>query len=110
MSKKDLKIENNPGTDNIYLQESSKKGLGLKEDLFDQSIEITTSTEQVKNYRVEKGETLKSIAEKIMGTSEKWIMLHRANIENVRLTHSGLGVAVSDSGTHYWTHLFLEKN
>jgi uncharacterized protein YkwD len=35
---------------------------------------------------------------------------HRANIENPRLTHSGLGIAVSESGTYYWTHLFLEKN
>ncbi len=35
---------------------------------------------------------------------------HRANIENSRLTHSGLGIAVSANGTYYWTHLFLEKN
>jgi uncharacterized protein YkwD len=34
---------------------------------------------------------------------------HRKNIESLRLTHSGLGVAVSDSGTHFWTHLFLEQ-
>jgi uncharacterized protein YkwD len=33
---------------------------------------------------------------------------HRSNIENPRLTHSGLGTAVSSSGTIYWTHLFLE--
>ncbi|MES2526285.1 MAG: CAP domain-containing protein [Bdellovibrionota bacterium] len=33
---------------------------------------------------------------------------HRANIENSRLTHSGLGTATSSSGTIYWTHLFLE--
>lgn len=33
---------------------------------------------------------------------------HRGNIENPRLTHSGLGTAVSSSGTIYWTHLFLE--
>lgn len=35
---------------------------------------------------------------------------HKANIENPRLTHSGLGIAVSTTGTYYWTHLFLEKN
>jgi uncharacterized protein YkwD len=35
---------------------------------------------------------------------------HRANIENSRLTHSGLGIAVSSDGTYYWTHLFIEKN
>lgn len=34
---------------------------------------------------------------------------HRKNIESLRLTHTGLGVVVSDSGAHYWTHLFLEK-
>lgn len=35
---------------------------------------------------------------------------HRANLENPRLTHCGLGLALSSSGTHYWTHFFLEKN
>ncbi len=35
---------------------------------------------------------------------------HRANIENPRITHSGLGTATSSSGTVYWTHLFLELN
>lgn len=35
---------------------------------------------------------------------------HRANIENPRVTHSGLGTAVSSNGTIYWTHLFLELN
>ncbi len=34
---------------------------------------------------------------------------HRANIENSRVTHSGLGLATDNSGTIYWTHLFLEK-
>ena len=34
---------------------------------------------------------------------------HRANIENARVTHSGLGFAKSSAGTIYWTHLFLEK-
>lgn len=34
---------------------------------------------------------------------------HRANIENPRLTHCGLGIAVSENGSYYWTHLFLEK-
>ena len=34
---------------------------------------------------------------------------HRANIENGRLTHCGLGISQSSSGTYYWTHLFLEK-
>ncbi len=34
---------------------------------------------------------------------------HRANIENARLTHCGLGISQSSSGTYYWTHLFLEK-
>lgn len=33
---------------------------------------------------------------------------HRANIENSRVTHSGLGIAKSSDGTLYWTHLFLE--
>lgn len=33
---------------------------------------------------------------------------HRANIENSRVTHSGLGLAKSSDGTIYWTHLFLE--
>lgn len=35
---------------------------------------------------------------------------HRANIENSRVTHCGLGIAKSSSGTLYWTHFFLEKN
>lgn len=35
---------------------------------------------------------------------------HRANIENPRLTHCGLGIALTSTGTPYWTHLFLEKN
>ena len=34
---------------------------------------------------------------------------HKANIENNRVTHSGLGLATDKSGTIYWTHLFLEK-
>jgi len=34
---------------------------------------------------------------------------HRANLENARLTHCGLGISQSSSGTYYWTHLFLEK-
>ena len=34
---------------------------------------------------------------------------HRANIENGRLTHCGLGISQSSSGALYWTHLFLEK-
>lgn len=34
---------------------------------------------------------------------------HRGNIESSRLTHSGLGIAQSESGSLYWTHLFLEK-
>lgn len=34
---------------------------------------------------------------------------HRANIENSRVTHSGLGLATDKSGAIYWTHLFLEK-
>lgn len=34
---------------------------------------------------------------------------HRANLENGRLTHCGLGISQSSSGTYYWTHLFLEK-
>lgn len=33
---------------------------------------------------------------------------HRANIENSRVTHSGLGFTKSSDGTIYWTHLFLE--
>lgn len=33
---------------------------------------------------------------------------HRGNIESTRITHSGLGTAVSSTGTLYWTHLFLE--
>ena len=34
---------------------------------------------------------------------------HRKNIESIRLTHSGLGIAQSETGSLYWTHLFLEK-
>lgn len=34
---------------------------------------------------------------------------HRRNIESARLSHCGLGIAQSESGSLYWTHLFLEK-
>ncbi len=34
---------------------------------------------------------------------------HRANLENPRLTHTGLGLARASDGTPYWTQLFLEK-
>lgn len=34
---------------------------------------------------------------------------HRGNIESPRLSHCGLGIAQSESGSLYWTHLFLEK-
>jgi uncharacterized protein YkwD len=33
---------------------------------------------------------------------------HRANIESTRLTHCGLGIGQSSSGSPYWTNLFLE--
>lgn len=33
---------------------------------------------------------------------------HRANIENSRITHSGLGISTATDGSLYWTHLFLE--
>ncbi|MFL5785404.1 MAG: CAP domain-containing protein [Bacteriovoracaceae bacterium] len=33
---------------------------------------------------------------------------HRANIESARITHCGLGFALSSSGSLYWTNLFLE--
>jgi uncharacterized protein YkwD len=34
---------------------------------------------------------------------------HRANIEQSRYTHSGLGYFQKASNTYYWTHLFIEK-
>ncbi len=35
---------------------------------------------------------------------------HRANIEQVRVTHTGFGFAKTSSGAWYWTQIFLEKN
>lgn len=35
---------------------------------------------------------------------------HRANIEQARATHTGLGYKKSSAGTYYWTQIFLEKN
>lgn len=35
---------------------------------------------------------------------------HRANIENARHTHTGLGMKRSAGGTVYWTQMLLEKN
>lgn len=35
---------------------------------------------------------------------------HRANIENPRHTHTGLGMKKSASGSVYWTQILLEKN
>lgn len=35
---------------------------------------------------------------------------HKANIEQLRMTHSGFGYAKSSSGTLYWTEIFLEAN
>lgn len=40
-----------------------------------------------------------------MGSSD-----HRANIENPRHTHTGLGLKKSASGTTYWTQILIEKN
>jgi len=34
---------------------------------------------------------------------------HRANIENIRVTHSGFGFKQDLKGTYYWTHIFLER-
>lgn len=34
---------------------------------------------------------------------------HRANIEQVRSTHTGLGYAKNSSGKYYWTQIFLER-
>lgn len=35
---------------------------------------------------------------------------HRANIEQSRVTHTGLGFKRSSSGNYYWTQIFIEKN
>jgi uncharacterized protein YkwD len=35
---------------------------------------------------------------------------HRANIENPRHTHTGLGMKKSASGSVYWTQILMEKN
>ncbi len=35
---------------------------------------------------------------------------HRAHIEQSRFTHTGIGLAISSTGTFYWTELFLERN
>lgn len=35
---------------------------------------------------------------------------HRANIEQPRSTHTGLGSKKSSNGTIYWTQIFIEKN
>ncbi len=69
---------NNPNHDNISLK--SKKGLGLKEDIFSDPEDIFSPPEKITDYRVEKGDTLKSIAEKIYGDNSRWIMIHRTNI------------------------------
>lgn len=34
---------------------------------------------------------------------------HRENIESSRVTHMGFGHALSTSGVHYWTQIFLER-
>lgn len=33
---------------------------------------------------------------------------HASKIKNSRYTHTGLGVAISEDGTNYWTQIFLE--
>lgn len=33
---------------------------------------------------------------------------HRANIEQSRVTHTGFGYKLSQTGTYYWTQIFIE--
>jgi uncharacterized protein YkwD len=33
---------------------------------------------------------------------------HRANIEQVRASHTGIAYKISNSGTYYWTQIFIE--
>lgn len=67
--------------DDLNIKTSSKKGIDLKSDLFSENIEI--KPERIKTYKVQKGDTLKSISKEIFNTEKKWISLHIKNIHKI---------------------------
>lgn len=68
--------------DDLTIHKSSKKGMGLKTDLFIDKAQ-NLKQEKVKTYKVEQDDTLKLISEKLFGNKNQWIMLHLKNIDKI---------------------------
>ncbi|MBC7473390.1 MAG: hypothetical protein H7263_03800 [Candidatus Sericytochromatia bacterium] len=71
-----------PNIDVLRVDDSSKKGIDVKNDLFIEKINSNQST-NLKTYTIEKDDTLKLISKKIYHDDSKWIMIHRANIKKI---------------------------
>ncbi len=75
-------ILTDPNIDGLRIDDSSKKGIDVKNDLFIEKINSSQSI-NLKNYKIEKDDTLKLISKKIYHDDSKWIMIHRANIKKI---------------------------
>lgn len=67
--------------DNVNIHKNSQRGIDLKDDLFSDNNDTATYT--LKTYKVEKGDSLKSISKKILGSEKYWISIHLKNIHKI---------------------------
>lgn len=79
--KSNIFLDKNDNADNVKIHKNSQRGIGIKDDFFPENIE--SQNQNLKSYKVEKGDTLKSISKKLFGSEKYWMGFHLKNIHKI---------------------------